>query len=420
MILSRKALENISYISLGNVVSRIIRFFGFVYIVNALGSEDYGTLLFVLTFIELFDIISLNGINKYGIREASKDLDNTHKIVNRIVGGKVFFALLTYSFLVFATFLDGSFSSDLRFYLLLHGLMILIIALNGIILIIFQSHENMSYLEYTPIIHSLVYSIFGALAVYYGYGILSLLIINLSSSSLLGIYLFFRSKRMLKGEIEIKFTPKDWDKQMYKSAVIFSLLGYMVFLSTKIDIVMVSYLGNNEEVAIYGIALVPLNQLNALHVAISMAIFPTITKSFADKGMDFKSLNQTFLKIFSLFLPLSLIIIFFSDYFVNLLFTDSYEASVQPMQVLIFSAPFNYASIPFIKYLEASGNESSSMLIYAAVALLNIPLNYFLYLEYGLIGIAYSTVIISSLKPLLAYLFARAIYNKNQKDLINT
>ena len=118
---------------------------------------------------------------------------------------------------------------------------------------------------------------------------------------LLSIFLLFRSQRMLKSEIEIKFIPKDWDRQMYKSAVIFSLLGYMRFLSTKIDIVMISYLGNSEEVAIYGIALVPLNQLNALHIAISLAIFPTITKSFSDNSMDFKSLNQAFLKIFFLF-----------------------------------------------------------------------------------------------------------------------
>ena len=43
------------------------------------------------------------------------------------------------------------------------------------------------------------------------------------------------------------------------------LMGYLIFLiGSKVDILMISYLGNLEDVGIYGVALFPLNQFNAI------------------------------------------------------------------------------------------------------------------------------------------------------------
>ena len=179
MLLSKKVIQNVTYITVGNILSRIIRLVGFIYIINGLGASNYGTYLFILSFVEAFDLIALNGINKYGVRESSKNVDNTGEIINMIFGGKMILSVISYLSLVLVAYMTGIVDSELFSYVILHGLMVFVTSFSGMLLIIFQSHEKMSYLAYFPILHNLSYSIFGSFAIYSGFGLMSILVINL-------------------------------------------------------------------------------------------------------------------------------------------------------------------------------------------------------------------------------------------------
>ena len=105
-----------------------------------------------------------------------------------------------------------------------------------------------------------------------------------------------------------------------------------------------------------------------------------------------------------------MVVAFASNFLVEAFFDSSYKNAVVPMQVLILSAPFSYGSIPFLKYLEATGKEIYSMLIHGFTALINIPLNFILFINFGILGIAFSTFIISFFKPLISFLVCRIYF----------
>ena len=141
-----------------------------------------------------------------------------------------------------------------------------------------------------------------------------------------------------------------------------------------------------------------------------MAIFPSITKIFNGEDAKLEDLSQASFQIFFIFLGFSLVVAFASNFLVEAFFDSSYKNAVVPMQVLILSAPFSYGSIPFLKYLEATGKEIYSMLIHGFTALINIPLNFILFINFGILGIAFSTFIISFFKPLISFLVCRIYF----------
>ena len=213
MLLSKKVIQNVTYITVGNILSRIIRLVGFIYIINGLGASNYGTYLFILSFVEAFDLIALNGINKYGVRESSKNVDNTGEIINMIFGGKMILSVISYLSLVLVAYMTGIVDSELFSYVILHGLMVFVTSFSGMLLIIF-SHMKRCHTLLTFLYYNLSYSIFGSFAIYSGFGLMSILVINLLTHFFLNIWLYVKSLSLVK--FKLSFMPILWSKKTFR------------------------------------------------------------------------------------------------------------------------------------------------------------------------------------------------------------
>ena len=67
----------------------------------------------------------------------------------------------------------------------------------------------------------------------------------------------------------------------------------------------------------------------------------------------------------------------------------------------IFYLCFAFFSLPLTTYLQATHNEHLLLIVYSITALTNIPLNIILFKAFGLIGIAYSTLIVFFIQVLI-------------------
>jgi len=81
------------------------------------------------------------------------------------------------------------------------------------------------------------------------------------------------------------------------------------------------------------------------------------------------------------------------DLFVYL-FTDDFYLSGEIFRVLVFFICFTWATLPYTIFAQAVGYEVLILKIYVFMAFLNVFLNILFYDIYGLIGIAYSTIIV--------------------------
>lgn len=102
---AKRGLKNSLYLTVANIVTKIILLVGFVYIPNRLGVYDFGLYSVALSFVALFGIFSFDGIAKVVIRDFINDQDSLLKILNNIFNFKVIIALFQVVAIMLVAFL---------------------------------------------------------------------------------------------------------------------------------------------------------------------------------------------------------------------------------------------------------------------------------------------------------------------------
>ena len=116
---ANKIIENISFLSVGQVIKVLVRLLAFSIITRSLTIDQYGQVLTVIAFCELFQIFTLPGINKNLERAACRDLNNIDQILSSKSGIRNYAAIIAISLVnIIVTFLsyDEIVINLIRFY----------------------------------------------------------------------------------------------------------------------------------------------------------------------------------------------------------------------------------------------------------------------------------------------------------------
>ncbi len=206
-----------------------------------------------------------------------------------------------------------------------------------------------------------------------------------------------------------------FDPEVLKPAFRFSLIVFLGTLATKIDLLMISQLGSDAEVGIYGVAYKIVERMNVLRNLVATAFFPVFVKRF-EHGMVKESL---FLK-YSLIMLISIgmlavIFIMYAEQVIAFVLGIEYIGSARILALLVAAQAFVWISIPYTTAAQATHNESILLLGTGIAATLNIPLNYYLYHSNGIVGIAYSTLIVVGASSIVIVLKTHAALKKSGK-----
>jgi len=272
-------------------------------------------------------------------------------------------------------------------------------------------------MQYNAILTIINRSMFVFLSIaflYMGFGILALFIVALFSE-------FFNltiNYKLTKKFLIFKFWNRiTWDKYILKSALIFSILSFSFMLAGKIDLVMISILGSSKDVGIYGVAF----RITAFGLVtrelISTAFFPIFVKFYHKKSVTvrWKSLLKYSIMMGLGLLVIATIISFYSEQIISLLLGEEYFESGTILSVLIFVVAIAYFTIPFTNTLQATHNEIQLLKICWIAPSINIGLNYLFFKVFGLIGIAYSTLIVGCVALILYILMTWRTLKKQNK-----
>ena len=105
----------------------------------------------------------------------------------------------------------------------------------------------------------------------------------------------------------------------------------------------------------------------------------------------------------------------FSEQAITLLFGPKYSESGIILSVLIFYLAFTFFSLPFTNTIQATHNESNILKICWVGPCLNIGLNILFFKLFGLIGIAYSTLVVRSVTVPITVFIAWISVKKHNK-----
>jgi len=405
-----RGIKNASFLAAGNIVSQSISFVGFIYIARLLGPVHYGVYVTVGAFVGMFDILLLGGLDKIIIREGSKDLSAMHISLEKTIGIRNFLILLSIFACIIASFF-APYPAQTKLFILILSFRLANSGLYGFLGTIYQATEKMKYISYLNILDRTLFVVLSITFLYLGYGLLSVFLVAL----LAHFFTLFISFRISRKLVKFKFFSKvQFDMALLKSAFVFSLLSFLAILVTRIDVLMISFLGTSKDVGIYGVAYKLAQEGIMLRNVIAMAFFPIFVRLFHNQKVRGTKLIKYSLFFFAAIFFLSFVASFFVQDIVNLVFGAEYQASGEILRVLIFFLAFSWATLPFTIAAQATHCEKYILYAIAVMAAMNIPLNYIFFMKYGVIGIAYSTLVVFSIGGFLISFITYRVMKKRE------
>jgi O-antigen/teichoic acid export membrane protein len=394
-----RGIKNFSYLTAGNFAAEFLNIVGFVFIARLLGAKDYGVYVTVSTFVGMFDLVLLEGLNKSVMREGTKDLEKMPLQLEKTIGIRN--ALIAAAILLcWGSSLFAPYDRSTKLYILLFSFQLVYLGLKGFLATIFQATEDMKYIPLFGIVNRILFVGLSITALSLGFGLLALFLISLFAN-LITLGLNFRlSRKLLRFRLLSRIQV---DKKILMPGLVFSLMGFASYLVTRVDLLMVSFLGTSGDVGTYGVAFRIAEQGVVLKNLIVVAFFPIFIKYFHRenaqvRGKRLMSLSGLF--FIGVFLATFLLSLVIKD-LVSLVFGPQYQASGYILKVLLFYLAFAWSSLPFTTAAQATHNEKYLLMISSGLAVLNVLLNYVFFLRFGLIGIAYSTLVVQFLGCLL-------------------
>lgn len=406
-----RGLKNVSYLTIGYSLSLVISFVGLIYIARILGPGDYGIYTMVSAFVGMFDIVTFYGINKVVLREGAKDLSHMGEYLEKTTGIKNFFAFIAIGVCIITSFFVP-YSMQVRFYIILFSFTLLYTSFNGFFMAVYKAEEKMQYNAILEILNRVLFVSLSIIFLYMGYGLLALFLIALFSRFFTLIINFKLTKKFLT----FKFWSRiKWDKNILKPSIIFSVISFSYFLTGKIDLVMISFLSTSEDVGLYGVSFNLVRIGLAMRDIFATAFFPIFVKTFSKNVVRWNRLMKYAIIMGAGLLLIATIISFYSELIIPLMFGEKYFISGTILSVLVFQVAFLFFNIPFVNTLQATNNEIHLLKICWIAPFFNIGLNYWFFNIFGLIGIAYSTLVVSCVSFILYILITWIVLKKQNK-----
>lgn len=409
--LNHPTFRNIGYLTLGNIIAQVISLIGALYIPKLLGPGQYGIYNTVIAYVMLFSVFTFGGLNKVIIRESARDINKMKEILEATIGFQNLFSLgASLLSLIVVLFID--YEKGTKIYIAIFSFSLLLRGTQNSLNTIYQSIENMKILSMFSIATQLVQVPLSILFLKMGYGVLSLILLQLFIQIAILILNYYNSRKYLQFNI---FSKIVFVARYLKSGINFSLLEITGALSERIDLVMLSFLTTPANVGIYAFAYNIANKGLIIRSPISQSLFPYYARKMNNAPIP---INILFKQTLLIIIPSILIAIFvslFSKYLIVKFIGIEYSQSADILNVLIFFLIMNYASIPFGLALQVTNNEIKLLYLNVIRAILNITGNLLLFHYYGLIGIAYSTLLAVSFITVSQILVSRNIINNFKK-----
>ena len=185
-------------------------------------------------------------------------------------------------------------------------------------------------------------------------------------------------------------------KKMFHYAIYVMFGTGALFILTKIDIVVVTFMLGVQDVAYYTTALSIMSIIPMFLIPISGLILPLVSElNFKKDNKKIKKIIETFYNIIlPLVLPFILIFIAYPSLIIKILFTKEFLPSALGIVIFSIASIFNIIYTFNFSLLAAFGLvKQRTKLLYIAAAL-NLVLDIFLVIYFGYIGVVIATSLI--------------------------
>jgi O-antigen/teichoic acid export membrane protein len=415
----QKITKNVSVVFISQIVSYLLGFFTIIYIARYLGAGGFGIISLALSLSAIFGVFVDMGLNTLMVREIARNKSLSDKYISNSSVMKVILAFLTFGLLALAVHIIG-YSQLISNIIYLITLSVIITSFSGILTSLFQANEKMEYFSVSNILASVIL-LFGTLiGIYFGFTITYFALLYIISSLVVFIYnlIIYLSKfSYIKLEIDLSF----WTPTL-KEAWPFGVIFLSGMLYTYVDSIMLSILKGVEAVGWYSAAYRFMYIALLLPNAINMAIFPVMSKLYANSSKNNLTLlyERYFKYMIIIAIPIGLGTTLLAKDLILLLYGTGYTESIIALQILVWAIVFTFAGAAYVQLLQSINKQMIVTKISLVCLVINIILNLILIPHYSYVGASIATVITEViLVNYIIYMTYKLGYGISYKTVLN-
>lgn len=399
----RKILGNSLWQILEKIITMIIVVVVTGVVARYLGTEDYGTVNYIISIVMLFTTFSTLGLETISIKDLTVSEEKKETIIGtgitiRFVGGLV---LIVLSQLVIGILSNWN-----------HELQILGIIMGSSML--FKSFEVIEYyiqsimkLKITAIIRfitTIIVSIFKIIVVFMDWGKIGFIfsyLVDTSVAALL-LYCWYRKRNSERFKISKKYA-----KSILKRCWYLAISGLMTTIYMRMDQVMLgSMMTSQTENGIYSAAVRIAEMWYFVPMAVIAAFQPIIMKYKKNNQEKFIEKQQELYDIVSIIGFVCIIgISIFGKLAIRILYGEEYLGAAPILLISIWSGLFATLGCARGPWLISEGLQKYTIIYITSGAIVNTTFNFLLIPNFGGSGAAIATLIAQMFTSIITVLF---------------
>jgi O-antigen/teichoic acid export membrane protein len=390
-----KILKNISWLFFDKIIRILGGLFVGIWIARYLGPSDFGLLNYAIAYTTLFAIFVNLGLNGIVVREIVKRTKLTNYLLGTAFGLKLIGSFVAiFAITVSLFFIDTDKLTKTLIYFISIGF---IFQSLNVIDFFYQSKVLSKYVvvaRNSAFIISIGIKIF---LILYEYSVIYFVIASLIEICLSSIFLILIYKQTGEVITQWRFSKKI-AKELLQYSWSLALSIFLISIHMKIDQIMIGNMLNSEQVGVYSVA-VRLAEywyfIPGILVSTLMPYFVKLRKE-NKKLYEFR-LMQLYSLMFWMGVSVGIIVIFFGEYLIILLFGEAYAGAYKALIFNIWNGIFVSQAVARGIWLISEDLQRYRLYNNIIIVNLNIIINLILIPQIGIAGAAIATLLTQSI-----------------------
>ena len=405
--LGQTLVKNTFWLFIGEVISRLLKFFLVLYAARILGVAGWGIFAYAISVVSLFFIFADLGLDRLIIREISKDsLEKMRYLSTAFFFRLILLIIATCFILIIVPHISNV--TEGRGILLITAIFLGFDSLRGFFLTIYRALEQMEKEAFVKLFTNILIVILGFIVLFTFPSVENFAYAYLGGS-LAGLIVTFFAMRKYFSSLISNFSAS-LIGQIWRITWPFFIFGITGAVMTYTDMIMLGWWKTPIDLGLYSVAQRLLQFLLIIPSYLAMATFPLFSRLIEE---DEGKLKIIFEKILSLVILLGFPMVFggilLGKDIILIVFGESYMASTLVFQIFLAGLIIAFPMLIISNYVFAKNIQRKFVPAAIGSMFLNVILSIFFIPRFGIYGAAVATVTSSSIFNIIIYSIVQKI-----------
>lgn len=392
MSLAQKVLLNTSALTVGRLALAVSGVIGVAIATRYLGPADYAGLVIATVFISITILLTDLGLYTIATREIARDPDSEARVLANVLGIALSLTAVAIgvSLLAMVVLYGGEDRALVRQGILLLLAQVLVAGPAGTAAALLNSRQRALPLMAGALAGSVVFLGLLLAARLADWGFAGVALAQAAGAVVGGLLPVAVASRTLRVRVAFEF---DLWRRLFAAALPqggILILGTLYF---RIDLLLLSFLDSDTEVALYGVAYKVVEVLTVLPLLVMFTLFPELARSEPHSERLRQIVQSAFTVMQVAALPCVVYFVVLAGPTVEVVGGERFAEAAPVLQILMISVGLVFLNTVYFNALVALGRQRTLFAFLLAILAVNVVLNLFLIPLAGARGAAVSVAI---------------------------